>query len=236
MSRTAIVTGGSRGIGRAIVERLTTDGFDVVFAYAGNTAAAEEVATATGATPFQADVADETAIAALFAETERLFGGVDVVINSAGVMHLAPLVDYSLDEFDATIRTNVRGTFVVSQAAARGIRDGGAIINFSTTVMKTLSPTYSAYAMSKGAVEGLTLILARELRGRDITVNTVAPGATATELFLDGKSDELVAQIASTIPMGRLGQPVDIAEVVAFLAGPARWINGQTIYVNGGAA
>ncbi|CAN5319961.1 SDR family oxidoreductase [soil metagenome] len=236
MNRTAIVTGGSRGIGRAIVERLTTDGFDVVFAYAGNAAAADEVAQLTGAVGIQADVADETAIATLFAEAEQRFGGVDVVINSAGIMELGAVAGYDLDAFDRTMRTNVRGTFVVSQAAANAVRPGGAIINFSTTVVKTNLPNYGAYVMSKGAVEGLTLILAKELAGKDVTVNVVAPGPTATDLFLTGKSDELIAHLASLNPMNRLGQPVDIAEVVAFLAGPARWVNGQTIYVNGGAA
>jgi 3-oxoacyl-[acyl-carrier protein] reductase len=236
MSRTAIVTGGSRGIGRAIVERLTTDGFDVVFAYAGNTAAADETAAATGAVAVQADVADERAVAHLFEVAAQRFGGVDVVVNSAGIMELGPVAEYDLDAFDRTMRTNVRGAFVVSQAAARSVREGGAIVTFSTTVVKTNLPGYGAYTMSKGAVESLSLILAKELAGRDITVNVVAPGPTATDLFLTGTSDELIQRLAGMNPMGRLGEPADIAEAVAFLVGPARWVNGQTIYVNGGAA
>ncbi|MFC7672844.1 SDR family oxidoreductase [Mycolicibacterium sp. GCM10028919] len=139
-----------------------------------------------------------------------------------------------METFDRTMRTNVRGTFVVSQWAAKNLRAGGALINFSSSVVKLALPTYSAYAASKGAVEALTLILAKELRGRDVTVNTVAPGPTATPLFLDGKSDEQVKHMAGMAPLERLGEPADVAEVVAFLAGPARWMNGQTIYVNGG--
>jgi 3-oxoacyl-[acyl-carrier protein] reductase len=162
------------------------------------------------------------------------FGGVDVVVNTAGIMSLAPLAETSLEMFDRTMRTNVRGTFVVSQWAAKNLREGGTLINFSSSVVKLALPTYSAYAASKGAVEALTLILAKEMRGRNVTVNTVAPGPTATPLFLDGKSDEQVEHMAGMAPLERLGEPADVAEVVAFLAGPARWVNGQTIYVNGG--
>jgi 3-oxoacyl-[acyl-carrier protein] reductase len=131
-------------------------------------------------------------------------------------------------------RTNIRGTFVVDQQAARRVRNGGAIINFSTSVTKIALPTYAAYAASKGAVDAMTLILARELRGRDITVNAVAPGPTATPLFLEGKEQSVIDHMASMAPLERLGTPADIAEVVAFLAGPARWINGQVLYANGG--
>jgi 3-oxoacyl-[acyl-carrier protein] reductase len=150
-------------------------------------------------------------------------------------MSLAPIVDLDLDVLDSVYRTNIRGTFVVDQLAARRLRRGGSIINFSTSVVGTSFPTYGAYAASKGAVEVLTLILARELRGRDVTVNAVAPGPTATDLFLDGKSDEQVQQLAHAVPLERLGQPSDIADIVAFLAGPAgHWINGQVIRANGG--
>jgi 3-oxoacyl-[acyl-carrier protein] reductase len=235
-NRVAIVTGGSRGIGRAIAERLTADGFSVAIAYAGNTEAANEVADKTGALAIQTDIADETRVAALFAATAEKFGGVDVVINAAGIMSLAPVVDFDLDEFDRIQRTNTRGAFVISQFAARNVREGGAIINFSTTVVKTNLPSYAPYVMSKAAVEGLSMILAKELAGRDITVNVVAPGPTATDLFLTGKSEELIERLAGMNPMHRLGTPDDIAEVAAFLAGPARWVNGQTIYVNGGMA
>jgi 3-oxoacyl-[acyl-carrier protein] reductase len=239
--RTAIVTGGSRGIGRSISERLAADGFAVAIAYAGNeveaAATVAAIETAGGsAIAVKADVADETAVAALFDAAEAAFGGVDVVVNSAGIMILGPLVGFDLDAFDRTVRTNLRGTYVVDQFAASRVRAGGAIINFSTTVTRTALPNYSAYAATKGAVEAIGLILAKELGGRDITVNTVAPGPTATDLFLEGKDDDLLQRIASQNPSNRLGQPGDIAEVVSFLAGPGRWINGQVIFANGGTA
>jgi 3-oxoacyl-[acyl-carrier protein] reductase len=240
--RVAIVTGGSRGIGRQTVSRLAADGFAVAVVYAGRAAdadAAVEEVTAKGgrAIAVQADVADEQAVAALFDRTEQEFGGVDVVVNAAGVMNdPTPLTEMSLDEFDRIQRTNVRGAFVVSQQAARRVRRGGAIINFSTSVTRLQQPGYTAYAASKGAVNSMTLILARELRGKDITVNAVAPGPTATALFLDGKPQEVIDRLAAAAPLERLGQPDDIAEVVAFLAGPARWVNGQVLYANGGIA
>ncbi|GAA3511286.1 3-oxoacyl-[acyl-carrier protein] reductase [Streptosporangium album] len=237
--RVAVVTGGSRGIGRESAERLASDGFAVVVNYAGNQTEAEAavsaiVAAGGQAIAFRADVADEAAVSALFDVAEKTYGGVDVVVHAAGVMTLAPLVDTDLDALDRMHRTNIRGTFVVDQQAARRLRDGGAIINFSSSVLSLAIPGYSAYAASKGAVEAMTLILAREMRGRDITVNAVAPGPTATALFLDGKDEETVARMAAQPPLERLGTPRDIAEVVSFLAGPARWVNGQVLRANGG--
>ena len=240
-TRTALVTGGSRGIGRAVAERLVAACQDVAIVYAGNH---DEAATtvkqlqAAGADPLavQADIADEQALSSAFDAVEQRFGGVDVVVNAAGIMRLEPVAELDLDTFDALLRTNVRGHFLVAREAARRLRDGGAFIGFSTSVTRLSLPTYGAYAATKGAVEAMIPILAKELAGRDITVNAVAPGPTATELFLDGKSDEAIEQIAGNNPMGRLGAPEDIAEVVAHLAGPARWINGQTLFVNGGAA
>jgi 3-oxoacyl-[acyl-carrier protein] reductase len=162
---------------------------------------------------------------------------VDVVVNTAGIMLLAPLAEMDLDAFDRMHRVNVRGTFVVSQLAARRLRKGGALINFSTTITRLQAPTYAAYAATKGAVEAMTLILARELRGRDVTVNAVAPGPTATPLFLDGKSEQQIKALASAAPLERLGAPEDIAESVAFLAGSGgRWTNGQVLFANGGIA
>ncbi len=237
--RVAIVTGGSGGIGRAVAERLAADGMSVLVHYAGNPGRATEtvdaiVAAGGTAAAVQADVADENEVAALFDEVERRYGGVDVVVHTAGIMLLAPLAELDLDDLDRMHRTNIRGTFVVDQQAARRVRSGGAIINFSTSVTKIALPTYAAYAASKGAVDAMTLILARELRGRDITVNAVAPGPTATPLFLEGKEQSVVDHMASMAPLERLGVPADIAEAVAFLAGPARWINGQVLYANGG--
>ncbi len=238
-TRVAIVTGGSRGIGRESAERLAADGLAVVVNYAGNQAEAEAAVaaiTAAGgqAMALRADVADETAVAALFDAAQDAFGGVDVVVHAAGVMTLSPLADADLDAVDRMHRTNIRGTFVVNQQAARRVRGGGAIINFSTSVVGLNLPGYSAYAASKGAVEAMTRILAREMRGRDVTVNAVAPGPTATDLFLDGKDEETIARMAAQPPLERLGTPGDIAEVVSFLAGPARWVNAQVLRANGG--
>ncbi|SEQ22619.1 SDR family oxidoreductase [Lentzea albida] len=239
MTRVAIVTGGSRGIGRAAAERLAADGMAVVIVYAGNRTAADEAvekirSNGGQAVAAQADVGDEEAVAAAFALAAETFGGVDVVVNSAGIMPLGTVADMDLDTFDKIMRTNARGTFVVNQQAARTLRDGGAIVNVSSSVVGLRFPQYGAYAMSKGGVEALTLILARELRGRDITVNTVAPGPTATDLFLDGKDQATIDTLAKQPPLERLGSTDDIAEVISFLAGPARWINGQTIRANGG--
>jgi 3-oxoacyl-[acyl-carrier protein] reductase len=239
--RVAVVTGGSGGIGSAAARRLAAQGTAVVVHYAGRPARAQDVVeqiTASGGTAVAApgDVADADEMARLFAVAEERFGGVDVVVNTAGIMTLAPLADLSLDDFDRMHRVNVRGTFVVSQLAAHRLRPGGALINFSSSVTRLQPPTYAGYAATKGAVEAMTLILARELRGRDITVNVVAPGPTATPLFLDGKSEQQVRQLASAAPLERLGTPDDIAEAVAFLAGPARWVNGQVLFANGGIA
>lgn len=238
--RVAIVTGGSGGIGAAAAERLGADGLRIVVHYAGNAERAEatvkEITAAGGtATAMQADVADEAQVAALFDAAEERYGGVDVVVHTAGIMVLSPLADMELADFDRMQRSNLRGTFVVDQQAARRLRSGGAIINFSSSVVKLALPTYTAYAATKGATDALTLILAKELRGRDITVNAVAPGPTATALFLDGKDQATIDHMASMNPMERLGVPADIAEAVSFLAGPARWVNGQVLYVNGGA-
>ncbi|MCX4817313.1 SDR family oxidoreductase [Streptomyces sp. NBC_01239] len=240
-TRVALVTGGSGGIGRAVSERLARDGVAVGVHYAGNKARADEtvaaiVAAGGRAIPVGGDVADEDAMSAAFDAVQAQFGGIDVVVNTAGIMALSPIATMDLDDLDRMHRTNIRGTFVVSQQAARRVRAGGAIINFSTTVTRTKFPTYGGYVASKAAVEAMTLVLARELRGKDITVNAVAPGPTATPLFLDGKDDTTVENLAKAAPLERLGTPDDIAESVAFLAGPARWINGQVLFANGGLA
>ncbi|MCL3819982.1 SDR family oxidoreductase [Aeromicrobium wangtongii] len=240
--RVALVTGGSGGIGSAVVDRLTQDGCAVAIHYAGNSERAETAAASIRhaggeAITVAGDVADEAAMAAAFDATEAAFGGVDVVVNTAGIMLLGPIATFDLAELDRMHRVNIRGTFVVSQLAANRLRSGGALINVSTSVTRTQLPTYGPYTASKAAVEGITLILARELRGRDITVNAVAPGPTATPLFLDGKDETAIANLAQAAPLERLGTPADAAEAIAFLAGPAgRWINGQVIFSNGGMA
>jgi 3-oxoacyl-[acyl-carrier protein] reductase len=239
-TRVAIVTGGSRGIGRSVVDRLGADGFAVVVGYAANEAeASAAVAAVTDAggraIAVAGDIADEAAVAGLFDQADRAFGGVDVVVNAAGLLLLAPLADLDLAVLDRILRTNIRGTFVVDQQAVRRLRPGGSIVNFSSSVLNRILPAYTAYAASKAAVEAMTFILAHELRGRDITVNAVAPGPTATEMFLEGKDEELIARFANAVPMQRLGTPADIAPVVSFLVSlEGHWINGQTIRVNGG--
>ncbi|HBM3581859.1 TPA: SDR family oxidoreductase [Listeria innocua] len=239
--RVAFILGGSGGIGKAIAEKLVEQNFAVAVHYAGNKVKAETlveeiIKTGGEAISVGGDVADEAQMIDAFDLITAHFGGVDVVINTAGIMKLSPIATLDMEDFDQIQRTNVRGTFVVSKQAALSVRKGGAIINFSTSVMRTSFPAYGAYVASKAAVESLTLILARELRGKDITVNTVAPGPTATPLFLTGKDDETIENLAKATPLERLGQPDDIAETVAFLAGPARWVNGQTIFTNGGLA
>ncbi|GGV34728.1 3-ketoacyl-ACP reductase [Streptomyces griseoflavus] len=238
--RVAVVTGGSRGIGRAVARRLAGDGLAVVVNYTRDAASAQEtVAAISGAggraVAVPADVAEEKEVAALFDRAEAEYGGVDVVVNAAGRMELSPVADLDLAVLDAVHRTNIRGAFVVAQQAARRLRAGGSFVAFSSSVVGTQFPAYGAYAASKGAVEAMTLILARELRGRDVTVNTVAPGPTATDMFLTGKTPEQIDRLAMTPPLERLGTPDDIAAVVAFLTGPAgRWVNGQVLRANGG--
>jgi 3-oxoacyl-[acyl-carrier protein] reductase len=237
--RVAIVTGGSGGIGRQSAERLARDGMAVVVNYAGNREPAEDAVAAivdAGGTAIaiSADVAEESDVAALFDASEQTFGGVDVVVNAAGIMLLSPLAELDLDVLDRVIRVNLRGTFVVGREAMRRVRSGGAIVNFSSSTVKLAPPTYGAYVATKGGVNALTLVLAKELRGRDVTVNAVAPGPTATPLFLNGKDEEAIDRSRKAPPLERLGTPEDAAEVVAFLAGPGRWVNGQVIYANGG--
>ena len=238
--KTAIVTGASGGIGSAVAERLARDGFAVVVHYAGNAAAAEAVvrrieAAGGRAASARADVADAAAVARMFDAAEAGFGGVDVLVNTAGTMDLAPIAESDDRLFDRTVATNLRGTFNALREAARRLRDGGRIVNFSSSVTALLQPTYGVYAATKAAVEAMTAVLAKEMRGRGVTVNAVAPGPTATRLFLDGKPQELVDRLAGAAPLERLGRPEDIAGAVAFLAGPdGGWVNGQTLRANGG--
>jgi 3-oxoacyl-[acyl-carrier protein] reductase len=241
-NKTAIVTGSSRGIGAAVAKRLALDGFSIVVNYAGRAADAEKVVedirTAEGkAIAVQADVSVAAEVATLFEKAEESFGGVDVIVNNAGIMQpgLVPLVDTDDALFDRLLAINIKGTFNTLRLAAKKLRDGGRIVNFSTSVVGLALPGYSVYAATKSAVETMTNIFAKELRGRSITVNSVAPGPTATDLFLNGKTPEQIAHLAKIAPLERLGQPEDIAAAVSFLAGPdGAWVNGQTLRVNGG--
>ena len=240
MTRTAIVTGASGGIGQGIAERLAKDGLSIVVHYAGNRAKAEEtvkrVEAAGGkATAVGADISKATEVAQLFDKAESAFGEITVVVNSAGIMLLAPIQKGDIDNFDKVIATNLRGSYLVMSEAASHVVDGGRIIVFSSSVLGKSFPSYGAYVASKAGVEGLTRVLANELGQRKITVNAVAPGPVATELFLNGKSEELIATISKMAPLGRLGEVEDIVGIVSLLAGPeGGWINGQVIRVNGG--
>lgn len=239
--RVALVTGGSGGIGQAVVKKLAKNGFAVAVHYSGNKLKAEtlvnEIVKQGGkAISIGGDVADEKAMQKAFDIIEEKFGGIDVVINTAGIMLLGSIAELNLADLDKMHRTNIRGAFVISQQAARRVRKGGAIINISTSVTRTQFPTYGAYVASKAAVESITMILARELRGKDITVNAVAPGPTATSLFLDGKDKQTIDNLSKAAPLERLGTPEDIADTVTYLATSGRWINGQVIFSNGGLA
>ncbi|ENW17027.1 MULTISPECIES: SDR family oxidoreductase [Acinetobacter] len=240
--KTALVTGASRGIGRAIAERLAQDGFYVIVNYAGNKvhaqATIEHIIEQGGqASAIQADVANEHEVSRLFQEAKAINGQVDVVVHSAGIMPMAKITPESLPDFDKVIHTNLRGAFLILAHAAETVPDGGRIIALSTSVIAKSFPLYGPYIASKAGVEGLVHVLANELRGRNITVNAVAPGPTGTDLFYNGKTDEQVAAIAKLAPLERIGTPEEIAGVVAMLAGPdGRWINSQVIRVNGGFA
>lgn len=239
-NKVALVTGAAGGIGVAVSERLARDGFLIVVNYAGSVEAAEALArrieNAGGrAITAQADISDSAQVTRMFDSAEAAFGGVDVLVNNAGIMKLARIAESDDALFSRQIAVNLAGTFNTLRAAAKRLRDGGRIINFSSSVTAMLQPTYGVYAATKAAVEAMTSILAKELRGRNITVNAIAPGPTATKLFLDGKPQEVIDRLANLAPLERLGQPEDIAAAVAFLAGPdGAWINGQTLRANGG--
>jgi 3-oxoacyl-[acyl-carrier protein] reductase len=242
MTRNAIVTGASGGIGRAVALRLAHDGFGIVVNYAGNSANAKQTVadiTKSGgnAVAVQADVAKPEDIERLFAETAKALGTVDVVVHCAGIMPLGPIGGNDVQMFDRVIATNLRGTFLVLARAAQSVTTSGRIITFSSSVLAKSFPGYGAYIASKAGVEGLVHVLANELRGKNITVNAVAPGPVATELFLKGKSDKQIHELSQLAPLERLGQPEDIAGVVSFLAGPdGAWVNAQVLRANGGFA
>ena len=240
--KAAIVTGASRGIGAAIAQRLAVDGYAVVVNYAGRADAAQEVVDAIkakggAAMAVRADVSDPTQVVDMFATCTNVFGAPEVLVNNAGVMNLAPLVDTTDADFDAMVAINLKGVFNCLREAGRTMRDGARIVNLSTTALAVNFPGYAAYCASKAGVEAMTPIFAKELAGRNITVNSVAPGPVGTELYLTGKTQAQLDQVASLSPMGRIGVPADIAGVIAAMVkGDSSWINGQVVRANGGMA
>ena len=242
MKKVAMITGASRGIGKAVAERLAKDGFAVVVNYASSAPQAEQVVStirAQGgeAIAVKADVANQTDVERLFEETMKKFGSVDVVVHNSGIMPLSPIGKSDVGLFDKVIATNLRGAFLVLAQAAQHIAAGGRIIAFSSSVLAKSFPCYGPYIASKAGVEGLVHVLANELRGRNISVNAIAPGPVATELFLKGKNEEQIAEISKMAPLERIGQPIDIANVVSFLAGAdGAWVNSQVLRANGGFA
>ncbi|OTP66581.1 3-oxoacyl-[acyl-carrier protein] reductase [Caballeronia sordidicola] len=239
-SRAAIVTGSSRGIGAAVVKRLAEDGFAVAINYSGDAAPANKLAStikeAGGkALAIKADVSDPAEVKNLFDAVATEFGRIDVLVNNAGIMKLAKLVDTDDQLFNQSIAINLKGAFNCMREAAARLNAGGSIVNFSSSVVGLYQPSYAVYVATKGAIEAMTHVLSKELGEKKITVNAIAPGPTATDLFLKDKSDEEIKPIVGRTPLGRLGEPDDIARTVSFLVGPeGGWINGQVLRVNGG--
>jgi len=241
-SKVAIVTGASRGIGAAVARRLAKDGFAVAINYASSSRqasvlVAELQALGAHALAIQADVSKADEVRRMYELTEQELGKVDVLVNNAGVLKTVTLAQTSDAQYDHAFDINVRGTFNTLREAAGRLNDGGHIVNFSSTTLTLNMPGYSVYNATKAAVESLTKVFAKELRGRNITVNAVAPGPIATSLFLDGKTEEQIQTFANMPPLQRLGQPEDIANVISFLVGAdAAWVNGQLLRANGGIA
>ncbi|MDJ0722247.1 MAG: SDR family oxidoreductase [Desulfobacterales bacterium] len=240
--RVALVTGGSRGIGRAVAEELARAGAAVAVNYVADQAAADAVvdgivAKGRRARGFRADLADAAQVEALFAEVTDAYGRLDILVNNAGLARYGPIRDYAIEDFDRLMAVNVRGPFLACRQAARRMADGGTIVNITSTVTRVMLPNYGVYAATKGALEQLTRVLAKELGPRAITVNAVAPGPTDTDLFRHGKTEAQIDSLAAMAALGRLGTPLDTARVVVFLAGSqGRWISGQVIPANGGFA
>ena len=238
--KVAIVTGASRGIGAVIAKQLASEGFAVAINYASSaTEASKRVVelrqAGHQAIAIKADVANADDVRRMFDEVETQFGKVDVLVNNAGILKVLPLAQHSDELFEQNFNIHARGTFNTLREAATRLNSGGRIINFSSSTVGMNLPGYAVYIASKAAVESLTQVFAKEMRGRNITVNAVAPGPVATELFLHGKSEEQIQNFAKMAPLERLGQPEDIARVVSFLAGPdSAWVNGQVLRVNGG--
>ena len=240
--KVAIVTGASRGIGRAIALRLSQEGASVVVNYARGVDQAKDVVSAIEAAggkalAVQADVSKTAEIRDLFDRTQETYSQIDILVNNAGVILYKPAAEVTEAEFDNLFAINVKGTFFACQEAAKRMAEGGRIVNFSSSTTAMMLPTYGAYVATKGAVEQLTRSLAKELGDRQITVNVISPGPTDTELFTVGKTAEQIQRFTQMTALGRLGKVEDIADVTAFLCSEqARWITGQNIRVNGGIA
>lgn len=238
--KVALVTGSSRGIGAAIARRLAAEGYSITINYLSNRDLAagvvRQIEQAGGrAISQQADVSDPAAVRRLFEANEQAFGGIDVVVSNAGIMRLAPFSDMADEDFDRMMAVNVKGSFNVMREAARRVRDGGRIIALSSSITQLRSPTYGPYAASKGAQDFFANVLAKELEGRMISVNAIAPGVVNTTLFTDGKTPQQIAGFAQRTPHKRLGEPEDIANVIATLCSQGgAWVNGQTVFANGG--
>ena len=241
--RVALITGGSRGIGRAVAQRLAADGMDVAVGYVTRLDEAEATVadiTSRGgnAISVQVDVASEGSVSSAFDAVESAWGGIDVVVNSAGTMTNAPIAALDLDVLDGLVAVNLRGAFVVTREAARRVRDGGAVVLVSSSVVRLNPPTYGAYAATKAAVETLATIAAKELGPRGVTVNAIAPGPLDTDLFNASNNPESIAMLTGMTPLGRIGRTEDIVGAVSLLAGSVdgRWITGQALHINGGLA
>lgn len=238
--KAALVTGSSRGIGAATAHRLARDGFAVTVNYVVNKDLADGVvrkivAAGGKAIAVQADISDPAAVKRLFDEHDRAFGGIDVVVSNAGIMRLAPIRDMTDGDFARMFDVNQRGSFYVLREAARRVRDGGRILALSSSITQLRSPTYGPYAATKKAQDIFVNVLAKELEGRKISVNAVAPGLVNTTLFTDGKTEQQIAGFVQRTPFKRLGEPSDIADVISTLcSGDGGWISGQTIFANGG--
>ncbi|PMD61771.1 NAD(P)-binding protein [Hyaloscypha bicolor E] len=240
--KVALVTGASRGIGKAIALKLASDGAKIVVNYAGNAAAAEEVVKQIGsehAIAIKANAGSVSEITTLIDSTIQHYGKLDILVACAGIMPLNELEKVTEEEFDNIFNLNVKGPMFLAQKATPHMAPGSRIILFSTTLCaaSTVTPNYLAYVSSKGAIEQMTRVMSKDLARKGIMVNCVAPGPTGTELFMHGKSEQVLKMIAGFNPQGRIGRPEEIAGVVGFLVGEgSSWVTGQMVRVNGGMA
>lgn len=241
-NKVILVTGASRGIGAEIAQQLATAGAKVIVNYASGKDAAKQVVDSIknnggDAIALQADVSNSDAVEQLFDNAISHYGKIDVLVNNAGIMITKLIKETTDEDFSRQFDINVRGTFNTLREAAIKLADNGSIINFSSTTTRLMMPTYGTYVATKGAVEQLTRVFAKEIGSRGINVNAILPGPTNTELFTKGKPQEVIDRLASLNAFNRLGEPTDIAKIVAFLASDdAKWISGQTIGANGAMA